>query len=193
MDVAVYGGAMKTTLPNQTIQKQTNAYSHQCLARISRLLALLLVTALLGGATSAKASDPIGLFARVDKVTFEPSEEKPERVVIEGSFALADTKKSNRYLEPQQGVLFFKLPSEKPQVAINEWRDLKSVAGTSQLVGFGSRHKSLPTVRKEKSTQPEEYPIGFGVVKVTGHRAEYPAIRALQKEKAESAVSTSAR
>jgi hypothetical protein len=57
--------------------------------KCSLLGAALLSTAMFGE-TTALASDPVGVYAYVDKVVLEPSEGKPERIQIWGGFALAE-------------------------------------------------------------------------------------------------------
>jgi hypothetical protein len=94
----------------------------------------------------------VQIYAIVERVVFEPSEAKPERVRVYGAFALLYTNQEpvsnsdNGPYSPQKGFLYFKLPSavrgdtaELPQQAAKrEWADLKSVAGTGQAIMFGS-------------------------------------------------------
>ena len=46
---------------------------------------------------------------------------------------------------------------------------MKAVAGTGQIVAFGIRYEEKGTLRKEKARaeNPEAYPLGFGLTKVT--------------------------
>jgi hypothetical protein len=117
-----------------------------------------------------KASGPIGVFALVDKVTFEPNADKPERVRISGVFSVAEDTPDNStvYSVPHRGYLYFALPRGKEDLARREWADLKSVAGTRQVVGMGSSWASKVRVRQpdEEANSPDDHPIANGLVKV---------------------------
>src|ERR1041384_8220245 len=65
------------------------------------VIALLLVLFTIG-AGEALASDPIGIYALVDKVVFEPSAANPERIQVWGAFAIAEGTGST-YKEAQRG------------------------------------------------------------------------------------------
>ena len=134
-------------------------------------------------AASVRASDPIGVFAKIDKVVMEPNDTSPERIQLWGSFCLANPKDRDSYLPPEKGYLFFKLPTEKAEVARTEWHDLKASAGSGEVIGFGSRHSTTKaTVRaaKDKPENPDVYSVGFGLVKSKQRGASYPPIKALQ-------------
>lgn len=102
---------------------------------------------------AARASDPIGIYALVDKVVLEPSEASPQRVQIWGAFATAAAKFGDEYLPPVRGYLYYKLPSEKADLAVREWNDLKRLAGTGQVVSFGARW--MPSGRVRSGPGPE--------------------------------------
>src|SRR6266702_949005 len=85
----------------------------------------------------AHASGPISVYALVDKVTFEPNANQPERIRLSGVFITA-AENTNVYSEPQRGYLYFALPAQSRDQALREWSDLKSLAGTRQIVGLGS-------------------------------------------------------
>ena len=150
--------------------KTTFLSNGQPLVRLGNLLKLLGVAVLLVGiASTGRASDPNGIYAFVDRVVFEPSDDKPERIQIWGGFALAKTENRHEYGEARRGYLYFKLRSGDEEVCKKEWADLKAVAGTKQLVSFGSRYeKALPTLRKAeaKPENPDVYPKGWGMNKV---------------------------
>ena len=80
------------------------------------------------------ASGPIGVFALVDKVAFEPNSGKPERIRISGVFIAAEETPDNStvYSAAQRGYLYLALPKSDEELARREWEDLKSVAGTRQ-------------------------------------------------------------
>ena len=143
---------------------------------------IVLVVALFALAgISAHASDPIGVFAKIDKVVFEPGDSSPERIQLWGSFCVADPKDRDSYLPPQKGYLFYKLPAEKSETARKEWNDLKAAAGSGDVIGFGSRHAAHPKVRsaQDKPENPDVYSVAFGLVKTSQRSASYPPIKAL--------------
>ena len=100
----------------------------------------------LGGGL-AHASGPIAVYALVDKVTMEPNPDRPERIQISGVFILSTVPDgcgspslpcSTTYSSAQKGYLYFSLPAQGADQALREWADMRSVAGTRQVVGFGS-------------------------------------------------------
>jgi hypothetical protein len=115
----------------------------------------------------ANASGPIAVYALVDKVSFEPNADKPERVRISGVFITA-AERSDVYSAPQRGYLFFALPKQNRELALHEWADLKSVAGTRQVVGLGSSWSAKVRVIKsdDEADAADDYPLGNGLVKI---------------------------
>ena len=126
------------------------------------------------------ASGPIGVYALVDKVAFEPGADKPERIRISGVFMVAQETPDNStvYSAPQRGYLYFELPKGNEDLARREWTDLKSVAGTRQVVGFGSSWGTKARVRKpdENAKVPGDYPLGNGVVKINSDQPRATAL-----------------
>src|SRR5688500_12829625 len=153
---------------------------------VSVKLMLLLAAGLWFSQARSQASDPIGVFALVDKVVFEPNETAPERIQIWGAFAIAVKSDRDSYLPPQKGYLYYTLPAEKAEVAKKEWNDLKKVAGKNEGIGFGSRYESKATVRKAetKPANPEPYILGWGMARMSQRSADYPPIKALLATKA---------
>ena len=131
----------------------------------------------------ASASGPIAVYALVDKVTFEPNADKPERIRIAGVF-ITSGQSYDVYLPPQRGYLYFTLPAQNADLARHEWADLKSVAGTRQVVGFGSNWGSVSgkvhIQKTEDSASPDPFPMGNGVVKIN---ADHPSAKALLEYK----------
>ena len=150
------------------------------LTRVSRKLLLTTLSVLLLWCCGsvALASDPVGVYAVVEKVVAEPSEGAPERVQVWGVFSLADRSSGDEYAKPVYGYMYYNA-AEKPEAARREWADLKSVAGTGQAVAFGSRYKEKGRVRPatEKPEKPDGYPIEMGLTKV--RRTEYGPVRAV--------------
>ena len=125
---------------------------------------ILVIAACLG---VANASGPIAVYALVDKALFEPNADKPERVRISGVFITAE-ERSDVYSAPQRGYLYFALPKQNRELALREWADLKSVAGTRQVVGLGSSWSTKVRVMKpdEEAHVADDYPLGNGLVKI---------------------------
>jgi hypothetical protein len=123
------------------------------------------------------ASGPIAVYALVDKVALEPNADQPERVRISGVFSVAE-ERTDVYSAPQRGYLYCALPKQNTEIARREWADLKSVAGSRQVVGLGSSWFSKVRVRKpdEEAKSADDYPMGNGLVRVN---ADQPRAKAL--------------
>jgi hypothetical protein len=126
------------------------------------------LTLLAGG---ARASDPVGVYALVEKVVLEPNDKAPERIQVWGAFSLATPTDRDRYDPPARGYLYFRLPSEKAEKARIEWADLQKLAVKAEPCAFGSRYAQKDgkiRVRRaaEKPADPSAYPLGFGVTKM---------------------------
>jgi len=127
------------------------------------------------------ASDWTGIYARVDKVIFEPNASSPERIQIWGAFAIATKENRSTYQTAQRGYLYFSLKPGKEEVCRKEWTDLVAVAGTGQLVGFGGR--SQPARLRKASdapADPDVYPLDHGISKVADFKNDYDPIRELR-------------
>lgn len=144
-------------------------------------LLTLLFSLLSAGATRGLASDPVGIYALVDQVVFEPNETHPERIQIRGAFAIAEGY-GYTYKNAERGYLYYKLNPDKPKACRNEWADLKSVAGTGQIVAFGSRYGEKGTLRKKdaKPENPDAYPVAMGLTKVKEEK-DYEPLKQLAK------------
>ena len=141
---------------------------------------LLTVVALLALSGAARASDPVGIYGLVEKVVLEPSADKPERVQVWGTFALAVPGRGEEYSKPAPGYLYFSVTPGKEDQCRKEWADLKKVAGTDQCVAFGSRYKKASAIHKadEKPKDPVQYPVGMGVVKLSDSQPMAKALKA---------------
>ena len=144
---------------------------------IGVLAKALLVSA--AGAVLAQASDITAVYARVDKVALKPNLDSPQTIQVWGVFSITKPHHPNEYLSPARGYLYFRL-AENPEAARKEWNDLKEVAATGQIVGFGSRYDPHPRLRKtdEPPENPDPYSTNIGLQKVSG-RTDYGPIRAL--------------
>ena len=125
------------------------------------------------------ASDPMAVYARVDRVVLEPTPDAPDRIQVWGVFSMAKAAFGDDYLPAARGYLYFKL-SDSPVMTRKEWADLQRVAGTDQIVAFGSRYTLEAQVRKagDRPSNPDPYVISIGLTKVSG-RTQYAPIRAL--------------
>jgi hypothetical protein len=133
----------------------------------NRLAGVGLVAAL---ALPLVPSDPMGVYCLVDKVVFEPAE-APERAQVWGVCAVAN--QNDWYFQtPATGYFYYALPTTRADTVRAEWQDLKSVAGTKEVVGFGRRYQPLGRLRaaSEKPASPDVYPLHLGVLKVGSRR-----------------------
>ena len=136
------------------------------------------------------ASDPVGIYAFVDKVVLEPSDGSPERIQVWGGFALAEGR-GYEYAAGQRGYMYFTVKPGEEEICRKEWNDLKSLAGTGQIVAFGMRHKPNGTIRKAdaKPEKPDVYPTGFGLTKIK--QKDYAPIKnLLELQKTKPAASS---
>jgi hypothetical protein len=102
-------------------------------------------------ASASRASDPAGVYARVDRVTLEPNEQNPERIKIWGAFCLA-AGRGDSYREPECGYLYFQVVPGQERQCRAEWADFERVAGKGQCVAFGNRYGNKFTVRTVSMT-----------------------------------------
>jgi hypothetical protein len=72
------------------------------------------------------ASDWIGIYARIDRVVYEPGPNDPERIQIWGAFAMASKENRNSYEPARRGYLYYSLKPGKEEVCRKEWADLKA-------------------------------------------------------------------
>jgi hypothetical protein len=131
------------------------------------------------GSVIAHASDPMGVYAIIDKVVLEPNADKPERIQVSGVFMIAKEQHGDNYEGPQRGYFYFKL-GNRPDQALKEWNDLKSVAGKHGVVGFGSRYAAKGSVRSSdvKPENPDSYQLSMGVIRVRSD-TDYGPVKAL--------------
>jgi hypothetical protein len=134
-------------------------------------------------ASSVMASDPVGIYAVVERVVMEPGDNAPQRIQVWGAFALADGRSGDGYLAAQRGYLYYTLQPGKEEICKKEWADLKAIAGTGQGIGFGARYQPKGRIRKasEKPEAPETYPIGIGIQRM-GSQHNQPNIITQLKE-----------
>jgi hypothetical protein len=127
----------------------------------------------------AYASDRVAVYAKVDRVLLQPSADAPETIQIFGVFSIAERNNPNDYRPAARGYLYYRLPAKR-DAARREWTDLKAIAGSGQLVAFGSRWQGTPRLREasDPPANPDEYTVDTGLSKVDG-RTDYAPVRAL--------------
>jgi hypothetical protein len=136
---------------------------------------------------NARASDFVGIYGIVDRVVLEPNADHPERVQVFGIFSVAANTNGTEYLPAQRGYLYFRLPDSWQDLALHEWDDLKSAAGTHTVIAFSGRlvgpNFPPPRVRKpdEKPSAPDVYHLGTGTTKIRPD-TQYPPVRSLLEQ-----------
>ena len=114
---------------------------------MKRMIVAVAGVGLLGGVAYVRASGPLGVYAIVEKVAFEPNESAPQRIRISGAFAYVNQPdQAGGTSVAKRGYMYFKLPDDAGAATPGstaerirrEWNDIKSVAGTGQAIGFGN-------------------------------------------------------
>jgi hypothetical protein len=103
--------------------------------------AVIVAVGVLYGTAHPSASGPLGIYAIVERVVFEPSDTAPERIQVWGAFAYYDSydgRVMGLTISPaKRGYMYFRLPAADAELVKREWADLKAVAGTGEAVAFG--------------------------------------------------------
>jgi len=167
--------------------------------KLLRSLFVLSIAALLG--SSLMADGPVGVYAMVQKVVFEPSETEPTAIQVWGVFVWVDggLKSPGPINLPQRGYMYFKLPAGPTDIAAarKQWAEIRAIADTSQIIAFGDWNYVGPfenlhvpvaggqedvRVRRqnEMPARPISYPIRSGLVKVANDPA-HESLRTLMK------------
>ncbi len=131
---------------------------------------------------SVRASDPIGVYAVIERVATTTIAGQ-DAAQVWGVFAVAirppagDYKPEEAYASPRKGYLLLQCAPNQERACKAEWNDLRSVAGTSDVVGFGARWNNVPRVRNagEAPAAPDTYATNVGVIKI-GRFGAYPTI-----------------
>ncbi|MEO8481373.1 MAG: hypothetical protein ABI634_04135 [Acidobacteriota bacterium] len=140
------------------------------------------------GAGEVRASDPVGIYGVVDRVSVTPLTGGQPTAQIWGTFVVAVTppgstyKPEEAYGKVQKGYLLFTCEANQKPLCDAEWNDLKSVAGRGDVVGFGTRWGTAPRVRSAEQArgEPDVYRMNVGVVKM-GRNGDYPTIASALK------------
>jgi hypothetical protein len=137
------------------------------------VVVFVLVLASLG---TIRASGPVAVYALVDRVVLEPNENAPTQIQIWGTFAVEKSPYSNTYSDPEKGYLYYKMDSSAAQATRSVWADLKNIAGTGEVVGFGGGYtrQEPGRVRKagETAKNADIFPIGNPVTHLGASRPD---------------------
>ncbi len=127
---------------------------------------LLTAVAVVASAAPAFASSPLGIYARVNSVVYEPAKANATRIQIHGVFALHKGGSGFNYSDPQAGYMYFTCPSGKEIDCRDQWDDIEARIGTSSCAGFGQEYAAFGTVRVKGVTpqNPDTFELGMGVV-----------------------------
>ncbi len=115
---------------------------------MKRTICLACLVVLGMASAAARASDPIGIYALIDRVVLEPSDSEPQRIQIWGAFSVAMRQFGDQYTVPVRGYLYYSLDGQKDAAARAEWADMQKVASTGQIIAFGSRYKQFGVIRR---------------------------------------------
>jgi hypothetical protein len=137
------------------------------------LLPLLVVALAVPSASRLVRSDPVAIYGIVDRVVLASDTANPTTIQLWGAFLLTDQKAGDHYGPARRGYLYFTVAADADRQTRAEWADLRRVAGSRTIVGFGSKYaRPLPRLRcsTEPPSNPDSYSIGIGVQKVIGSR-----------------------
>lgn len=147
---------------------------------MSARVAALAFVALGVCAVEARAADPRGVYARVQR-TLETPDDDPSEIWIWGAFALSGPEsEGDAYARRGAGYLRFVCRTDRPSCQ-EEWRQIARVAGADTCVGFGTRLVQ-PTIHLDPEGRgaASDYEIGFGVLTTdTGPGNVCASLRAL--------------
>jgi len=123
------------------------------------------------GARLAQASEPVGVWVKVQAVQYEPNAAAPTRIRITGAAMLYDGNNTNLYVgytAPARGALYYECPADQLATCIDEWKDIVANISEAPEVCVGIGHQSKPTGRLrplgDVSAPADVYPIQLGVV-----------------------------
>jgi hypothetical protein len=134
---------------------------------MNNVLSFGVVATLLAVATRMPAplpSEPIGVFAILDKVVMKPNAEQPTEVELQGAFAVAEGSRGDYYRAPRRGSLRFSA-GKKPEEAVAQWRELQKHAGSGVCVALSTRyeqHAAQSPLRVTPPGEPTAPPVPFG-------------------------------
>ena len=98
-------------------------------------VAVVLLLSMITVAVFAK-NGTIGIYAVIDQVTFEPEGPSPNFIRISGVLVVPVPMSSGQYRSLQRGYLYFRIRPAMEHETRKDWNELKSLAGTGQVVAF---------------------------------------------------------
>jgi hypothetical protein len=135
-------------------------------------IALVGVLALAGVAASNPRSDPISIYAVIDRVVMTPDTNKPTAIQVWGAFSVSANRVGDNYSPAARGYLLLRMDPSKERQTLAEWNDLRRVAGTREIVGFGAKYAQTGAARVRCATEPpfkpDLYTINIGLVRDIG-------------------------
>src|SRR5262245_54198706 len=116
--------------------------------RIARFVLPVLAVALIATTFPKPVSDPIGVFALIDRVVYEPDAKDPQRVHVWGVFSMSDPKAGpEAYTAAQRGYLYYSINPALSKATVAEWSDFSSVAGKGDVIAYGGRYEKNGRIR----------------------------------------------
>jgi hypothetical protein len=113
-------------------------------------------------------SDQVGVYGLIDKVESETSKNGAKSVRIFGAFAIAHSRHGNYYRSPKWGFLAYHIDEENADKCRTQWKDLKTMAGTGKVVGFGFRYRQRDVAvwqESDRNVKSVMFHTGMGVRK----------------------------
>jgi hypothetical protein len=119
-------------------------------------------------------SDPVGVYAVIDRVVLVPNAQNPTAVQVWGTFSVSDQKVGDNYQPAVKGYLYYSVNTTNEHATRAEWTDLQGLAGKKTIVGFAMKWQKNGVGRvrcaKEAPLEPDVWPLGLGVVKLPEQR-----------------------
>src|SRR5262245_62349992 len=98
--------------------------------RIAQFALPVVAVALIATTFPKPISDPIGVYALIDRVVYEPDAKDPQRVQVWGVFSMADPKAGpEAYTAAQRGYLNYYINPAASKVTVYERSEHNSLAG----------------------------------------------------------------
>lgn len=122
-------------------------------------------------AVPARVSDPVGIYAIIDRVELRPDATNPTQILIWGVFARSTGQPGDTYNAAERGYLYYSVNPNSERATRAEWTDFQKIAGSGKVVGFGQRYRPTGRVRRasESPANPDVHPMGFGIVLSTNN------------------------
>lgn len=113
---------------------------------------------------AAQASMPMGVWATVDSVTYEPNADSPTKVRIVGVFVLSSSY-TDWNKNPTAGQLYYQCPKGNEATCKMEWQEIaKKVGSKTGCLGWSGEAAAKPKLYAcgDKPMIADDYPIVSG-------------------------------